>query len=242
MEKNYKFSEYHTLASTNDFFPKPEVCFGHIIHNGHIDTVYLYIAKNKDFGFSRKLRHNFTLTFSELKKLIRLVKSIYPFKYRITSTTHKKEEYYKIKLTFNKFNKISILFVLTALRYSYEFPFNVICSDAFKLMQISNFQNRGFFNICNFIFRIFFNDSERTVHSLCDDHVSKTKKSELINRIKKLDRVHNLFNYDNFRDKGKHLGELPDFDKEKYTQDFWDNKFNERYNIYINNIKKFNKK
>ena len=95
MEKNYKFSDYRTLASISDFFPKPEVCFSHIINIGYINTVYLYIAKNKDFGFSRKLRHNFTLTFSELKKLIRLVKSIYPFKYRITSTTHKKEEYYK---------------------------------------------------------------------------------------------------------------------------------------------------
>ena len=136
MEKDYRFSDYYTLASINYSFPKPEVCFGHLIHLGRIDTVYLYIAKNKDYGFTRKLRHNFTLSFIELKKLIRLVKSIYPFKYKITSTTHDKEEYYKIKLTFNNFNKASVLFVLTALRYSYEFPFNVICSDAFKLMQV----------------------------------------------------------------------------------------------------------
>ena len=90
--------------------------------------------------------------------------------------------------------------------------------------------------------RIFFNDSERTVHSLCNDHVSRTKKSELISRVQKLDRVHNLFNYDRYVDGGAHLSELPDFEQEKYNQDFWDNKFNERYNIYINNIKKFNKK
>jgi hypothetical protein len=242
MERSYKFTDYYTLASTNDLFPKPEVCFGHIMSFRQVDTIYLYIAKNKDYGFSRKLRHNFTLSFIELKKLIRLVKSIYPFKYKITSITHNKEEYYKIKLTFENFNKASVLFVLTALRYSYEFPFNVICSDAFKLMQISNFQNRGFFNICNFIFRIFFNDSERTVHSLCNDHVSKTKKSELMSRVQKLDRVHSLFNYDHFKDKGEHLNELPDFDQEKYNQDFWDNNFNARYNIYINNINNFNKK
>lgn len=243
MEKNYKFSDYYTLTSTIQTFPKPEVCFAHIL-NGYrnVQSVYLYIAKDKDFGFDKKLRHNLTLNLKELKKLIRLTQDIYPFKCKITSTTSNHKEYYKLHLKFDAFNRSSVLFVLTAIRYSYEFPFNVICSDSFKLMKDPHFQNRGFFNICNFIFRIFFNDSERTVHSLCDDDVSRTKKSELIARVKKINRVHDLFNYDNFKDKGAHLEELNTFDKVKYNQDFWDNNFNDRYNIYINNIKKFNKK
>lgn len=243
MEKNYKFTEYHTLASTVDTFPKPEVCFAHILNGFHaIQSVYLYIAKDKNFGFDRRLRHNLMLSFKELKKLIKLIQSIYPFKCKIISTTYNKKEYYKLHLKFEVYNRKSILFVLTALRYSYEFPFNVISSDSFKLMKDPHFQNRGFFNICNFIFRIFFNDSERTVHSLCDDHVSRTKKSELITRVRKIDKVHNLFNYDHFKDRGVHLRELNTFDGVKYNQDFWDNNFNDRYNVYIKNIKKFNKK
>lgn len=243
MEKNYKFTEYHTLASTIDKFPKPEVCFANLLNrNWNLRSVYIYIAKDKNFGFNKKLRHNLTLSLKELKKLIKLVQDIYPFKCRITSTTHNHKEYYKLHLKFEAPKRSSVLFVLTALRYSYEFPFNVISSDSFKLMKDPHFQNRGFFNICNFIFRILFNDSERTVHSLCNDDVSRTKKSELITRVKKIDSVHGLFNYDHFNDRGAHLRELDTFDKVKYNQDFWDNNFTDRYNIYINNIQNFKKK
>jgi hypothetical protein len=239
MEKNYRFSDYHTLASINKRFPEARVCFAEITNRNKVfDVVYLYIAKDKDFGFPKKLRHNLTLNLNELRKLIKLTKVYYPFKYKITSITHNKIEYYNIRLKFEKFNDRSILFVLTALRYSYEFPFNVICKDTFKLMKDPHFKSRGFFNICNFIFRLFFNNSERTVHSLCDTDVLYTKKSLVIERLKKIDRVHSLFNY-GYREK---LNEIEEFNLEKYNQEFWDNNFSERYNIYINNIKNFNKK
>lgn len=240
MKRNYRFTDYYTLASVNNQFPSPNVCFADITNRGRIyNSIYLYIAKDHNFGFGKNIRHNLTLTFDELKKLIKLTKNICKFKHRIALITHKNEEYYKIHLKFDNINNTkSILFVLTALRYSYEFPFNVICKDSLKLIKNPRFKNRGFFNICNFIFRIFFSKSERTVHSLCDYRVSNTKKSELITRVKKIDKVHSLFNYD----KGVHLKELDIFDEVKYNQDFWDNNFNDRYNIYINNINNFNKK
>lgn len=240
MEKNYKFCEYHTLVSTSStIFPSADVCFAKITNRGERhDRVYLYIAKDPNFGFPKKLKHNMLLTKHELHKLVRIIQSYCKFKCTITSRTHDEVEYYKLSIKFNhELNNITRLFILTALRYAYEFPFNVICKDAFKLCENYKYQKRGFFNICNFIFLLIFSKHERTVHSLCDEYAIQTDKTTLKKQILKTDSVNLTFN----RSRVQNIKQIDVFNDEKNDQDFWDNKFSERLNIYNQYIHKFKK-
>jgi hypothetical protein len=240
MEKNYRFCEYHTLVSTHATrFPSADVCFAKITNRGvHYDKVYLYIAKDPNFGFPKRLKHNMLLTEHELHKLVRVIQSYCKFKCTITSKTHDGVEYYKLSIKFEpELKNMTRLFILTALRYAYEFPFNVICKDAFKLCENYRYQKRGFFNICNFIFLLIFQNDERTVHSLCDEYAAQTDKITLKKQILKTDSVNRTFN----RNKVRSIRQINDFDNKKNDQDFWDNDFSERLNIYNQYIHKFKK-
>lgn len=239
MEINYKFSDYYTLVSkTRKTFPIATACFADILEYGNVpDKVYLYIAKDINYGSknNQHLKHNNTLTLKELHKLIKLTQSYCKFKCTVTQTNHDKEEFYKLSINFGQgLTRTTKLFILTALRYSYEFPFNVICKDAFKLCQYSKYKHKGFFNICNFIFLLFFKDRERTIHSLCETNTSFTKKSLLQERIVKADRVHDMFNR-----KICKVPRITEFDNKTYSQEFWDQKFEKRLKVYNQYINKF---
>lgn len=231
----FKFLDYQTFYNTKNKFPHSAVCFGAIKPKNLQDSYYLYINKNETYGFKSNVRHHCLLTLHEIKKLLRNIQTYVTFHYTIREVTHNEEKWYKIHFMFKNTNYYQVLFVLTTIRYSYEFPFNVICKDAFRLQSNSSFRQLNLINTCNLIFKYTFSQTERSVHSLCDDRVSFTVKSEIRTKLKKTERLHNIFN--TFKS-GKVT--CPYADK-LYDWDFWhivDN-FEERKQYYLTHIKDF---
>lgn len=244
-DKKFKFLDYCTIVSKDQKkFPKSSVCFAEVIPNYlrtsqlENQSYFLYICKSPDYGWKHNSRHHFLLTLSEFRKLIRNIKSYYNFNYSIREIKHNKEEFYRIKINIPKLHRGYIdLFILTALRYSYEYPFNVILKDAFKLMHDPTFKQLNLINCCNLIWKLIFARNERTVHSLCDEYPLYTNKKDVKKRLTTTDRLNEIFNT-----KQKRTPTF--FENDCESLDFWlsDKKFEERKVVYLNNLKIFKKK
>lgn len=233
----FKFLDYSNYCQCSKKFPKSTICFSHLRFPGErVDSYYLYINQNSGYGWKSHVRHHCLLTLKEIRKLIRNIQSYINFTYSIREYTNNKGKWYKIHLRLQKHNFIQLLFILTSLRYSYEYPFNVICKDAFKLQQDSRFKQLNLINTCNLIFKYVFN-YERTVHSLCDEFVKFTPKANIRKNLANPYNVHGLFK------KGDGLEDDCPFNEKIADLDFWmnDKEFETRKQFYLTKINKFKK-
>jgi hypothetical protein len=217
-----------------------DVCFGqleHLFKPGRQDCT-LYIVKDPNYGFNEGYWHNCLITRKELVSLLNSFKNVFTIKYKITDSEMDEYDAYEVNIKFKTKKYYVVLFILTVLRYSYEFPYNVILRDAFKLTKLSEFKWMNLISLCNLVQSCTFNDWDgRTLHGLLERNnaCNKTKKS-IHHTISRVRRIHRIFK------PGKIEGPL--HDKARNTLEYWtdEKQFERRLEVYKKNLKNFKQK
>lgn len=146
---NFNFLNFCTIyrsKGSNDHKLRREYCFSQIFYQGpnrqkNEYALEIYFDKAVDND-----DNNCFLTKDELEEHINTIKKIKKFEHRIEELPNK----YVVHFTLDAprvYHKI----ILSWLRYTYEFPFNMALYEAFKLKKIPGFKRVNTFNLFNLI-------------------------------------------------------------------------------------------
>lgn len=242
---NFNFLNFCTIyrsKGSNDHKLKREYCFSQIFYQGpntqkNEYALEIYIDKAVDND-----DNNCFLTKEELEEHINTIKKIKKFEHTIEELPNK----YVIHFTLDAprvYHKI----ILSWLRYTYEFPFNMALYETFKLKKIPGFKRVNTFNLFNLI----------------AGSMNYTKHGCNIHAIGEFDRFKKLINWKDFnkkitqyykRDPKCEINSLVDYahlkDNEvKYIKknpnlkinnsEFWEteNEFKNRVKVYRHNLR-----
>ena len=143
--KYLEFWTYYSSKGTLDKNLKREWCFSSVF-NGlkHQKNEYvLYIYNN---GHLTNKDNNCLITKEQLIEHINEINKFYKFEYKLKTI----KDGYKLEFTIDApiiYHKI----ILSWLRYSYEFPFNVAIYEAFKIKEEKGFKRLTLLNLFNLI-------------------------------------------------------------------------------------------
>lgn len=237
--EEFRLLNYHTEYSCSGTFNKKmdtQVCFSQAFHNVRNNSSIQYIVRlYPDIKFvSENHKSNMcVLNRNEIKNHLRQLTGIFPFEYRVVKTKVNNYPCYEVHIhlcdvpaTFHKY-------VLTWIRYSYEFPYNVILKDTYMLKKDPMFRFTSISNLFNVVSNCYpYGVGEG--HSIFESHIHiPLKKAELRDRIKEVDRLNYIYQ----ELKGINKMKLPAKIKNFSSTDieYWSPEFFEmRKNIYIN--------
>lgn len=141
-------TEYSSLGTINRKM-KRGACFGTVFQNPKHTHLNTYIIKLHKLGttLSRDKYNNACLADKcGIRNHLRIVKSIFKFNYRIKETDN--FFYIKVKLCGNI---IYHKYLLTWIRYLYEYPFNIFLMEAHKLKQLPKYKFESIINLFNLV-------------------------------------------------------------------------------------------
>lgn len=156
----FEFSNYsntYTAKGTiGNIYRTDAACFSDVFRSlvtrKDYDIVYtITINKNKDLVLHNKNNYCF-LTKQELHNHIRILKKLFDFSYSIKET----EESYIVSAHLYG-NSVTHKYFLTWVRYSYEYPYNVMCLDALNLYKQPEFKFVSKINIFSLFSQVGFN-------------------------------------------------------------------------------------
>lgn len=211
-----------------------EACFSYIFNNvknnkkQHI--VYsIYISTDPGFIQDNHENNFCILTEEQIRFHISYLRFISSFKYRITKKFIDDYSGFRIDLDLNAIGIVHKMF-LTWIRYLYEYPYNLVLYDSFKLREEKRFiEKSNYLNIVNFV-TIFY--STDYIHQIpqfnCIIPEFMTRKS-FKNRLMKCDRLNDILKTSNIR-----IEQFTEYDE---IDDFFED-FDNRKNKYIENLNK----
>lgn len=236
--KEFKYLDYHTEYSCDGDLNKhmaSEACFsyvfGHVHDNDHVKyKIILY----KGIEFSKNNHRSNACLFGkkEIRNHLALLKSLYPFHYKVLDCKKEGKKYDRIEV-FLELDNVPATFhkyILTWLRYTYEFPYNVILKDAYALKKDSEFRFESIANLFNLVMGCYCNNP-REIHQIPLNVVSVPMKlSEVREKIQKVGILNDI--YEKLKAKKdtipKTIGKYTISDIE-----YWENGFEVRKPIYM---------
>lgn len=153
----YSFLNYHTVYSSDGgagaLRKNSRACFSdifrYISRGKFIQDYTIYIERE---GLDDNLNNQTFLTEKEIKTHLFWVKRNFEksFKYSIKKCDAESKYSYIIKLTIDGYN-ITHRFILTYVRYIYEYPFSIIVKEALKLKRDKDFSDISYFDLLNVV-------------------------------------------------------------------------------------------
>lgn len=145
---NFKFLEFWTYYSSKGTTNKDlarEYCFSKIFYGEDHQTndYVIYIYKN---GFEQNRDNNCIISKEQLIEFIDEINKFYKFNYNLKSI----KDGYKLEFTLDApliYHKV----ILSWIRYSYEYPFNVAVYELFKVKNEKGFKRLTMLNLFNLI-------------------------------------------------------------------------------------------
>lgn len=145
---NFKFLEFWTYYSSKGTTNKNlarEYCFSKIFYGEDHQTndYVIYIYKN---GFEQNRDNNCIISEEQLIEFIDEINKFYQFNYNLKSI----KDGYKLEFTLDApliYHKV----ILSWIRYSYEYPFNVAVYELFKVKNEKGFKRLTMLNLFNLI-------------------------------------------------------------------------------------------
>lgn len=150
---NFSFLNYWTEYSCEGSYyhhdMKHEVCFSAVFPNRSCKQDYV-IRIYQTFEKLDKNYSNFCpFTIQQIRRHINECKKVVPFKFSVMKDgKHKNRIEVKVHIDGPG---IYHRFILTWIRYLYEYPYNMFMRDAWKLKELSPFCNDNIFNLMNLV-------------------------------------------------------------------------------------------
>ena len=251
--KDFQFLDYHTEYSCKGEFEKEmdaEACFSFVFSRTserNISEEYeVILYKGTDFSREHHSSNSCLFTKKQIRNHLRQAQGIYPFDFYITEVSNWRGglSVFRVRLKLTNVPGTFHNYLLTWLRYMYEYPYNVILYDAYKLKKDPCFRFTSMSDLFNLVLSCF-NEDPREVHQIAENQVSKTMlKRDIREKLQKIEMLNNI--YDKLKNKSKD-NKIPDKDGNLTTSDFefWesDDIFERRRKpIYMNVYKEVIKK
>lgn len=155
------YTEYSCTGSLNKS-RRSHACFAHVfdIMNKSKTTKYsinykIYVYKGLDFMEKMHANNACLISKRELRHHLDQLRGIIPFKAVIHERTENSCPCYVISLTLENARGIQHKYILSWIRYAYEFPFNVILAEAIKLHKEKGFMFESVANLFNMVGGLF---------------------------------------------------------------------------------------
>ena len=251
--KDFQFLDYHTEYSCKGAFNEGmdvESCFSFVFQhtsNKNISEEYeVILYKGTDFSKKRHHSNSCLFTKKQIRNHLKQAHGIYPFDFHITEAAKWRGGYnvFKIHLKLTNVPGMFHKYLLTWLRYMYEYPYNVILYDAYKLKKDPCFRFTSMSDLFNLVLSCF-NENPADIHQIARNQVSKTMlKRDIREKLQNIRMLNNI--YDKLKNKVNN-NQIPDEDGDLTTSDFefWesDDIFERRRKpIYMNVYKEIIKK
>lgn len=194
----------------------------HIIYSIYISTDPSFIQDNRESNLC-------ILTEEQIRFHMSYLRFISSFKYKITKKFIDNYSGFRIDLDLNAIGNVHKMF-LTWIRYLYEYPYNLVLYDSFKLREEKRFiEKSNYLNIVNFVTTFYSND---WIHQIPKSHHNIpefiTRKS-FKDRLMKCDHLNDILKNSNIQ-----IALFTEYDEiEDFIKDF-DN----RKNKYIETLNK----
>mgnify|MGYP004635566395 CR=1 FL=1 len=194
----------------------------HIIYSIYISTDPSYIQDNSENNLC-------ILTEEQIRFHMSYLRFISSFKYKITKKFIDDYSGFRIDLDLNAIGNVHKMF-LTWIRYLYEYPYNLVLYDSFKLREEKRFiEKSNYLNIVNFV-TVFY--SIDWIHQIPKSYYKIPKfitRKSFKDRLMKCDCLNNILENSNIR-----IAQFTEYDKiDDFIKDF-DN----RKNKYIETLNK----
>lgn len=241
--KEFCFLDYCTVYSCHGSINKrmsAGACFATVFNNINDESKNTYkILLYKGTGYAADCHKSNACLFTkeEIRRHLLLLKSFYPFHYKVRDyKINDGKPYGRIEVSIQLSNVPAIFhkYLLTWLRYTYEYPYNVILKDAYALKKDPMFRFESIANLFNLILGCFCEDP-RDIHQIPYNCVSTLMTiADVKKRIQEAKKLNSI--YKEIKPKEyllpRKIGNYTIEDIE-----YWENKFQVRKPIYINAYK-----
>ena len=257
MNKNFLMlnfcTEYASEGNTQREMKK-DACFGTIFHceiNGIVQKNKYTIKLYKIGNFLNEKRQNNAclLDRTGIVHHLKILKSLFKFSYRLKED----KDHFVLNITINA-DLIYHKYMLSWVRYLYEYPFNVFLVDAYKLKAIPGFKFESIINLFNLVSATSGIYEHGTgIHAIGETGWFKEllTTKEIQEKLKGLcgghTQVNSIFDVLNNNKKGWRPGEnkidgvksLKEEDNNLHSSDYWssEEEFNNRLELYKENYK-----
>lgn len=194
----------------------------HIIYSIYISTDPSFIQENHENNFC-------ILTEEQIRFHISYLRFISSFKYRITKKFIDDYPGFRIDLDLNAIGIVHKMF-LTWIRYLYEYPYNLVLYDSFKLREEKRFiEKSNYLNIVNFVTTFYSDDWIHQIPKYNNKIPEFITRKSFKNRLMKCDFLNDVLKNSNIQ-----IEQFKEYDK---IDDFFED-FDNRKNKYIENLNK----
>ena len=190
--KEFRYLTYHTeysCSGTYNLKMGARACFRSAFDNVYNDSDIRYkIRLYPGIDFCKKVSHSNACLFSKqgIRNHLLQLKDLFPFSYRVLDEMKGGNKIIVIHLHLKDVPATFHKYILTWIRYLYEYPYNVILKDAYLLREDLGlrFQSMSFlFNIVSSCQWVYVGEG----HSIRENHLhTPITKSELKERIKEV--------------------------------------------------------
>lgn len=236
----FKYLSYSTIyqASGDLVFENKnlegEACFSYIfrnVKNNKKQHIIYSIYISTDPGFIQENRENnfCILTEEQIRFHISYLRFISSFKYKITKKFIENYSGFRIDLDLNAIGSVHKMF-LTWIRYLYEFPYNLVLYDSFKLREDKRFiEKSNYLNIVNFVTTFYSTDNIHQIPRFLHNIPKFITRKSFKDRLMKCDYLNDILIYSDIK--------IEQFTEYDGIDDFIED-FDNRKNKYIENLNK----
>lgn len=240
--KEFEYLSYHTEYGCTGTINKRmgvEACFSRVfsrVGNDSDITYTVILYPGTEFGAKNRRCNMCLFSPKEVKNHLKQLTSIFPFDFTIKrgviNRYSGKWKCYEVKIHLHDVPAAFHKYVLTWLRYTYEFPYNVILKDTYRLKKNPIFKFTSIANLFNVVSNCYpYYVGEG--HSILESHIKvPLKKKDLRERLKEVDRLNSLYKYLDRDNKERIPDNLENF---RYTDEaYWSEElYQEREPFYI---------
>ena len=194
----------------------------HIIYSIYISTDPSFIQNNHENNFC-------ILTEEQIIFHISYLRFISSFKYKITKKFIDDYSGFRIDLDLNAIGIVHKMF-LTWIRYLYEYPYNLVLYDSFKLREEKRFiEKSNYLNIVNFVTTFYSSDWIHQIPKTLNNIPEFITRKSFKDRLMKCDYLNDIL-----KNSGINVEQFDEYDE---IDDFIED-FDNRKNKYIENLNK----
>lgn len=175
---------------------RTKVCFAdafHQLRGKKMSVVYTIKVYKEDILRKSNGSNMCYFTRKQIKNHIDQLKDLFPIKSSVTDSKDEKKPHFIVRLKLTDLPGMYHKYALTWLRYLYEYPYNVISLDAYKLKKSPEFRFESIANLFNLIASCCCVGVAR-VHAVVDNNpVGFLRRKELLAHLDRVDQLNSVY-------------------------------------------------
>lgn len=207
--QDFCYLDYHTEYSCNGKLNQEMLncaCFEYIFN--HVNQAKISINYRIILYKDITLIHDYhesnycLLTKNQLENHLRQAQRIYPFTFKIEENNEYYNEngnwsVFEVNLQLNDVLGTFHKYLLTWLRYTYEYPYNVLLVDTYRLKQEKQFKFTSIANLFNLVLSCCDYEDLRSIHQVpkVSSIPQSLKTKELKNKLTQITKLNELYKY-----------------------------------------------